>query len=414
MKGRTLLLICVDAYVAYRLNIINQNVFVKKVLLFCICCLLGLKSVSAENVIVSVITCSPGDEAYSLFGHTGLRYRNVDEGVDVVFGYGYFDFNAPNFIWRFVLGETDYMVGVVSYDHFIGEYEERGSAVVEQVLDLTPEQENSIYMALVDNCRPQNRVYRYNYFYNNCTTRIRDQVLAVAGSLSYDGNTAREMTFRDALASLTSAHPWYAFGINLLLGSDVDRMASRHELQFIPSFFMSDLDASSVGNNGVRLVRETRELVHEQPRKSAMNHFTPFNASLLLLLLTLIVMLCELRCKKTFWWYDMLFMLIQGIPGLLLLFMALFSSHPAVGGNWLILLLNPLALIVVPVMVWRARKGRGVALAWLQVVFVVLFFLSAIFSMQVYPVPVYFCAVALLARSLFHIYKDKICDLNLL
>ena len=384
----------------------------KRIFVVLFCFFVGLSGVLADNVSISVITCSPGDEVYSLFGHTGLRYRNSDDGTDIVFSYGYFNFNAPNFVWRFILGETDYMVGAVPYNHFIREYEERGSAVVEQVLDLTSGQEAALYSALVYNCREENRIYRYNYFYNNCTTRVRDQVYSVAGDVAYVGAGVPAITFREALAGMTSSHPWYAFGIDLLLGADVDEPASRSALQFIPGFFMNDLDMAHV--SGTPLVKEKKILLHEQPRVHEGSNATPFNVSLLFLLFTMIVILCEIRHKRTYWGFDLVIMMLQGLAGLLLLFMALFSSHPAVGSNWLMLLLNPLALFIMPIMVYRLMKRRTVPVAWLQVAFVLLFFISAIFSLQVYPVPVYFCAVALLARSLFHLFKNRICELELL
>lgn len=384
----------------------------KRIFVVLFCFFVGLSGVLADNVSISVITCSPGDEVYSLFGHTGLRYRNSDDGTDIVFSYGYFNFNAPNFVWRFILGETDYMVGAVPYNHFIREYEERGSAVVEQVLDLTSGQEAALYSALVDNCREENRIYRYNYFYNNCTTRVRDQVYSAAGDVAYVGAGVPAITFREALAGMTSSHPWYAFGIDLLLGADVDEPASRSALQFIPGFFMNDLDMAHV--SGTPLVKEKRILLHEQPRVHEGSNATPFNVSLLFLLFTMIVILCEIRHKRTYWGFDLVIMMLQGLAGLLLLFMALFSLHPAVGCNWLMLLLNPLALFIMPIMVYRLMKRRTVPVAWLQVAFVLLFFISAIFSLQVYPVPVYFCAVALLARSLFHLFKNRICELELL
>lgn len=384
----------------------------KRIIVFWVFCLIGLSSALADSVSISVITCSPGDEVYSLFGHTGLRYRNSDDGTDIVFSYGYFNFNAPNFVWRFILGETDYMVGAVPYNHFIREYEERGSAVVEQVLDLTAGQVSALYSALVNNCRKENRVYRYNYFYNNCTTRVRDQVYSVAGDVAYVGAGVPAITFREALAGMTSSHPWYAFGIDLLLGADVDEPASRSALQFIPAFFMNDLDMAHV--SGTPLVKEKRILLHEQPRVHEGSNATPFNVSLLFLLFTMIVILCEIRHNRIYWGFDIVIMLLQGLSGLLLLFMSLFSSHPAVGCNWLMLLLNPLALIIMPIMVYRTINRKTVTVAWFQVAFVLIFFISAIIQLQVYPVPVYFCAVALLARSLFHLYKDRICELNLL
>lgn len=372
----------------------------------------------ADTERFSVLTCSPGDEAYSLFGHTALRYVNEEKKVDVVFNYGYFDFNSPGFMWRFALGETDYRLGAVPFRFFIPEYVDRGSSITEQVLDLTPGQVERLLNALVENNKPENRVFRYNYFYKNCTTMARDKFLEIVSGDSkvVFEESGDDKSFRDELNRMTADHPWFAFGINVILGSDVDATATKEELQFIPSNLMNDLDkAYIVDSDGNRrpLVKEKIVLIHENKPKVEQGNFTPFYASLLLLLLTMIVMLCELRRKKTFWGYDIILMLMQGAAGLGILFMWIFSEHPAVGSNYAILLLNPLALIVMPVMVYRIIKHKSPVLAWVQVGFVSLFFLTALFGLQVYPVPLYFCAVTILVRSLFHIYKDRICELNI-
>lgn len=372
----------------------------------------------AGNADISVLTCSPGDEIYSLFGHTGLRYKNDAKDIDVVFSYGYFDFDSPNFVWRFIIGETDYIVGAVPYEMFMEEYEERGAVVEEQYLELTPAQEQELFDVIAWNCRPENRKYRYNYFYNNCTTKIRDQIARVAGGLSYATDTSGKVTFRDELRRLTVSHPWYSFGIDLLLGADIDKPATARELQFIPGNFKRDLDKAVVvteENGAVPFVKDQNRTVveTETPAQAVESRFTPFYVSLLLLLLTFIIMLCEVRSKKTFWLFDTVLLTLQGLCGALLLFMALFSQHPAVDNNWTILLLNPLMLLVMPVYLHKLKKHRSMSIAWVQVAFVILFFLSGAFSLQVYPAPLYFCAVALLVRSVFNIYKDRICDLSL-
>ena len=372
----------------------------------------------ADTGRFSVLTCSPGDEAYSLFGHTALRYVNEEKNVDVVFNYGYFDFNSPGFMWRFVLGETDYRLGAVPFRFFIPEYVDRGSSITEQVLDLTPGQVERLMDALFENNKPENSVFRYNYFYKNCTTMARDKLLEIVSGDSkvVFEESGDDKSFRDELNRMTADHPWFTFGINVILGSDVDATATKEELQFIPSNLMNDLDkAYFVDSDGNRrpVVKEKRVLVHENKPKVEQGNFTPFYASLLLLLLTMIVMLCELRRKKNFWGYDIILMLMQGAAGLGILFMWMFSDHPAVGSNYAILLLNPLALIVMPVMVYRIIKQKSPVLAWVQIGFVALFFLTALFGLQVYPVPLYFCAVTILVRSLFHIYKDRICELNI-
>ena len=367
----------------------------------------------------SLLTCSPGDEAYSLFGHTALRYCDEARGVDKVYNYGYFDFDSPNFAWRFILGQTDYLVACVPYRIFITEYAERGSSVVEQVLNLDSLQVSRLYRLIETNCRPENRVYRYNYFYNNCTTKARDKFIESLGdgySLVYDGGAKDIPTLRQTLRTYTAAHQWYSFGIDLLMGSDVDRVSSCDEQQFAPMNLMADLAvAYIVDGEGNRLpaVKSTNLLLEENKPLVQRGNFTPFNAALVLLIFTFVVMLCELRSRKTFWGYDLLLMTVQGLAGALLLFMALCSEHPAVDANYVILLLNPIALLLMPVAIYRIIKHLSPVVMWVQVVFVSLFFLSAIAGLQCYPAPLYFCAVAILVRSLFHIYKDRICELNI-
>lgn len=382
-------------------------------------CMLVTAPMRADEARFSLITCSPGDEAYSLFGHTALRYVDEESGVDKVYNYGYFSFDTPNFVWRFILGQTDYLVASLPFEYFIPEYVERGSMVVEQVLNLTPSQVRSLYRLLEENCRLRNRVYRYNYFYANCTTKARDKFLESLGngcSIVYMQPEVPLPTFREALRSMTASHPWYSFGIDLLMGSDVDSPATSEQLQFIPANLMNDLGnaciADAEGGN-VPAVKETNILARENKPVVPRNNLTPFNASLLLLLFTFIVMLCELRSKRTFWGYDLVLMTVQGLGGCLLLFMALCSEHPAVDANFVMLLVNPLALILMPFLIYRIIKHKSLQIAWVQVAFVLLFFLSALLGLQCYPAPLYFCAAAILSRSLFHIYKERICELNI-
>lgn len=387
--------------------------------MFCFLCL-SLVSTARAEVKVSVLTCSPGEEVYSLYGHTALRCLNTSTGEDLVFNYGLFDFNTPNFTWRFVLGETDYWVGCTYYSDFVREYELRGSGVVEQVLDLTDAEATTLFMLLRENINPKNRVYRYRYLDNNCTTKVRDIILEALkgnGTVIYKGNAEPAVSYREALNVPAEGNPWYAFGINLLLGADVDKTPSREAMQFLPGNFLKDLDSAYIlGPDGTerKLVAEKNILLKESGKRSAArNNFTPFNASLLLLLGTFIVMLCELRSRKTYWGVDVALMLLQGLPGLLLLFMALFSQHPAVGNNWLLLLFNPLVLVLLPFVVCHIRRHKSMKIFRVQIALVAMFLLTAIFCLQIYPIPVYFFATALLVRALFHLYKDKICELNI-
>lgn len=378
---------------------------------------MALQPARADNARVSLLTCSPGNEVYELFGHTALRYSNPDRGIDAVFNYGYFSFSAPNFVWRFILGETDYMVGAVDYDSFIAEYSMRGSGVTEQVIQLDSVQKEQLFNALAINCQLKNRVYRYNYFYNNCTTKIRDRIFeqfAPTDSVAYN-NDMQASTIREALSQYTNVQPWSEFGINMLLGADVDAPATREVLQFLPCYLMNDFATAQIsGTDGTMpLVSEQQELLLPTEREKSINHLTPFNCALLLLLFTMIIMLCEVRSGRIFWLYDILLYGVQGVAGVILLFMATCSLHPAVDNNYLLILLNPLPLLLIPIHIYCCIKRKHPAYMWAPVAMVAIFIATAPFVPQYYPAPVFIFAITIVVRSIFHIYRKRICELSL-
>lgn len=139
-----------------------------------------------DSTRISLLTCAAGGEIYYLFGHTAIRYENFTRGVDVVFNYGVFDFNTPNFTFRFALGDTYYQLGVTEYRYFANEYTALGRDVWQQTLNLTYGEKEHLFRRLQENYKPENRMYLYNFFYDNCATRPRDQIEhAIDGTLRY-------------------------------------------------------------------------------------------------------------------------------------------------------------------------------------------------------------------------------------
>ncbi len=387
----------------------------KKIVLFLL--FLPLCAFADDRRKVSLLTCSPGEQVYELFGHTAIRITDPAKGVDVVFNYGLFSFDTPNFVWRFVCGETDYLLGCTDFQYFIAEYGVRGSGVTEQVLALDSVQKNRIIEALATNALPKNRVYRYSFLFNNCTTKARDKIIdAVGGIVNYAASSVGDtLTFRDIIHRHTVDNPWYQFGMDLLLGAPADEIAGRSGAQFAPFILLQEFADATVadGDSIMRLVESQNELLLPQQRESKRNNLTPFNVSLLLLLFTFMVMLCERRSKRTFWLWDMLLMLLQALSGSILLFMVLFSQHPAVDCNWLLLWLNPLPFVLLPILLYRITKGLSMAFMWIQVAMPVLFIALSPILPQSFPTPIYICAVTVIIRSLFYIYKDKICALDI-
>lgn len=366
----------------------------------------------ADSRQISILTCSPGEQVYELFGHTAIRVTDSERDLDLVFNYGLFSFNEPDFVWRFVLGETDYLLGATDYNSFVSVYAMRGSGITEQVLNLDSLQKQRVVDALLENIKPQNRKYRYNFLFNNCTTKARDVIFnAVSQNVEYDKvSIGDKMTFREIVHEHTENNPWYRFGMDLLLGAPADVKAGRAGAQFAPLILKEEL--SHAYTNEKPLVLEEHELMQPQTKYTCKSNLTAFNVAILFLFFTFVVMLCERRSKKTYLVWDFFTMGLQGVAGLLLLFMTLFSLHPTVNENWLLLSLNPLPLVLLPILVYRVRKRKSLTFMWIQTVMLSLFLLISPFLPQQFPTALYPCIIALIIRSLFHIYKNNICALD--
>ena len=213
--------------------------------IFSLCFLLPVKALQPQDSIrFSLLTCAPGSEIYALFGHTALRYQNFSDQTDLVFNYGMFSFNTPHFVFRFVKGETDYQLGITPYPYFESEYALRGSSVYEQELNLTPAEKWKLLSLLEENYRPENREYRYNYFYDNCTTRARDQIeRSIDGTVVYpEGKEGK--TFRSIVHEFTAGSSWDELGIDLCLGAEADKPIDSRLQMFAP-FYMRDFAAQA-------------------------------------------------------------------------------------------------------------------------------------------------------------------------
>ena len=185
---------------------------------------LALPMRGQDSICVTLLTCSPGKEVYALYGHTAIRCQVFDSSLgtktsDIVFNYGVFDDSKPYFVWNFILGRTDYVVMPMPWEYFPNSYQKRGSSVTEQELNLTQAEAHQLMALLVENCQPENCKYRYNFLYNNCTTKVRDLVeQAINGRIQYPDMQAPQ-TFRQILHKYTAQHPWSQEGNDLLLGT---------------------------------------------------------------------------------------------------------------------------------------------------------------------------------------------------
>ena len=349
-----------------------------------------------DSVEVSLLTCQPHDEVYSLYGHTALRWHDLRlGGLDLAFNYGVFDFKKPHFVARFVFGLTDYELGAYPYKYFVEEYRRFGSMVTEQVLNFTDEEKSAIHEALAINLRPENKIYRYNFFYSNCTTKARDIIeQCIKGNLKYTERKDYTPTYREIIHSMTERNPWSRFGNDLLLGIKADQKTDLRQQEFLPYNLLYDFDHAQIYADGTYrpLVKERRIAVPAGVQIVQEGFpLSPLICAIILLVISLLLFLLEWRQKKVYVLWDIVLMLLTSTLGIVLTLM-LFSQHPTVSLNLQIILLNPLPLFFL----WPVIRGRQTRYWKITAILAVLFLIGSIF--QSYAEGIHVLALCLLMQ----------------
>lgn len=317
----------------------------------------------SDSAFVTLITVSPGEEIYAHYGHTAIRVADPAKGFDLVFNYGLFDFNSPNFIFRFVKGETDYICGAFDYDIFLLEYQSENRSVTEQVINLNAQEKEAVWQALVKNSLPENRTYRYNFFFNNCSTKPRDVLVnGIQGKVDYK-TQGYYPSLRSVLHHYTEKHPWTQFGIDFVIGAQADKKASLSDQQFAPELlFKSFSKAVIIDRSGTSrpLVLETRQAVSQDVNKLPKPSHLP-SPMLVMWLLCLAVVVCSIYEFRKGIHFEALTATLYGflgISGSIIAFLVLFSIHPTTHINYLLLWQNPLHLIFAFGMVFESFREK--------------------------------------------------------
>jgi len=363
-----------------------------------------------DSVEISLLTCGPGKEIYSLYGHTAIRFTDKALGSDLAINYGMFSFQQEFFIPRFILGLTDYEMGICPMDMFIAEYQYEGRWVKEQKLSLTREDKLLIAQAIDTNYRPENKVYRYNYFYDNCTTRARDLIVNHLKGEQIDYHFLQEKeknptTYRNDIHQYNIHEPWARFANDALLGAASDLRINDIQQQFLPNKLMDDFSRATIGNgkdqrkfveNESWLIPPTQKMTDDNP------FFRPITCAWCLFILTLLVTIVEWRKKKCAWGYDLALLVLTGIAGLLPAIM-FFSAHPTVNTNIQLTILNPLPLFCVYSVIKKERKNGRHWFWKLEIALVTFFLIGGFF--QSYAEGMYLLALSLLVRSIANIRR---------
>lgn len=352
-----------------------------------------------DRIQISLLTCSPGKEVWAQYGHTAIRYYDKESGEDLAINYGIFSLDQTYFIPRFVLGMTDYRMGVQPMDMFLAQYSYEGRGVIEQVLNLSAEDKGVIYKALQENMKPENVVYRYNYFFDNCTTRARDMLVNhLHGKVVYPP-AEEDATFRSMIHKWNNKYEWSQFGEDLLLGVNADRKTTKSEQQFLPENLRSDFNKASY--NGKPLVKETNVLLDAETEVAEPAFpVSPLSIALIFAAISLVMMLFSYRRQQVYWAWDLALMLTSGLMGIIF-FVMIFSQHPCVSLNFILLFFNPLPLFFL----YNTIKKKKVIWWKIWGVLIILGLFGSLF--QEIPLPILIVASFLLLHCIVHLRINK-------
>jgi len=314
--------------------------------------LLGQEIISQEvpSADIYLLTCGPGTETYSVYGHSALRIVIPEKNSDVVYNWGVFDFATPHFVWKFAKGRLDYSLGISSYNNFLRDYFLEGRWVVSQKLNLETADIEKLFQLIAENLKPENLTYRYDFFYDDCSTRIRDLIeKAVGENLIYPPAEANKdmPTFRYLTGEYEKVIPWTEAGIDLIMGSPGDKKASFRDRMFLPIELKNGLSELLIRRNGKLIPLLTNpDIVVDFKQPVFKEKFLTSPMFVFSLLLIIVIFLTGyFREKRANNLVDTVIFGVFSILALMMIFFNFFTDHHQMKWNLNILWLNPFIIL---------------------------------------------------------------------
>lgn len=315
----------------------------------------------SDQAEISVLTLGPWQgELFTAFGHSSFRVSDPVRRIDAAYNYGVFDFDQPHFYLNFARGNNLYMLGVMDYPRFEYSYIYYNRYIHEQVLNLTPERKQRLFDFLEWNSRPENKDYLYDYFYDNCATKIPEVMKTVFGDtvIFNDSHITTDYSIRELTDLYLKHQPWGDLGIDICLGLPTDKKATPYEYMFLPDYVEAGFANATISVNGRNepLVSKTNIIYTAQPEDPPSNVLLhPVTVFSLLLLIAAIFTYRDLKRKKLSNWIDGPFFGLLGLIGLILLLLWTATNHEAAAKNFNLLWAIPTHLLAVYALIRRKK-----------------------------------------------------------
>jgi len=347
-----------------------------------------------DSLQIMLLTATPGTEIYSLYGHSALRVYDVWKGNDIVYNFGIFDFDTPNFYTKFVNGKLLYQLGKTSFNRFVHSYELSGQGIYQQKLNLTNHEKWQLIGNLEINYLPENRYYRYDFFHDNCATRIRDLITkSVDGKIVYDpAYIKKPESFRDLIKFYQKCDPWVDFGTHILIGSDADSICKITDYLFLPIPMMHIYANTKIVSNGITkpMVDSPIDILPGTLIENVPNPFTsPLSAFVALLIVVLMISFFGYKQHKHFRAIDQIILLLSGLLGVTILLVWIGSAHQVLSRNYNIVWANPISLVFFGLLFFKKLPAWFSKASIIYALLLLLFILISIFIKQALPAAAY-------------------------
>jgi hypothetical protein len=300
---------------------------------------------------VYLLTCDPGDEIYTQFGHSAIRITDKQADIDLCFNWGMFEFDEDEFEFnmKFARGKLPYYMDIQTFPGFMAEYQYFQRTVRQCELNLTQEQKNELWLALQENYKPENRTYAYDFFFDNCASRIRDFFIKILGEhLTFGEHPAADKrTYRSIVNEYITTHPWTLFGINLVLGARIDVPVNNENLMFLPMYMEDIFKLSHTHINGQEepfVLNSVVLLQGNTEKNTATGWFSPAVFAWGIFCITLLLMFTKLGRALSIFGSTVFF--AAGVLGIVLLLMWVATDHQATKANYNLLWANPLFIFI--------------------------------------------------------------------
>ena len=293
----------------------------------------------SDNAQISVITVDPGANLVDSFGHSAFRIKDEVLGIDQAYNYGTYDFNRPNFYLNFARGKLLYDLSSYPFYYFLKSYVQENRTVKEQILNLTQHQKQQFFEFLQNNVKPETKSYLYDFLYDNCATKlpqVSEKILNDKIQFNYDFIEGKSATFRDQIHKYLGKQPWGKFGIDLALGSVIDKKMKPQEYEFLPDYVFEAYQYASIKNSTTvkPLVSKTNILFTSQPLKKESFYVTPLLVFTLLALLVIFISYKDYTKKQRSKWLDFLMFFVTGLLGVFVLLLWFATDHSATAKNF--------------------------------------------------------------------------------